>query len=718
MPVPDSSTESFTKLHHLGLETTFRGVEHPLSTPDAPIHQYRGIKYASIPARFRQSKLCTTYPPITDASKYGPICPQLRPRKSIEENLFGIPHQDIPEQNLKQDEFECLNLNITCPGGLTPNSRVPVMLWVHGGGDHGCGSEWFYDGGSIVRKSIECGKPIILVTFNFRLGLLGFATNAFIRDDNKAAGEEGTGNYGLRDQRLANEWVHHHISEFGGDPNNITLFGSGTGAADVVCHLLSKANAIEPIFHKSIIQSAVFEPIHPDVGSAGWYLSRMMSALQVTNIEKFRHIEVEKLLGLGHALRAVDDGVFFRDGWQSYLAPPHPVEHSHPVGKSLASPPHTSNYLLPPIAEIGVRSKSKSRSRSRSAMRKLRSKSRPAHLGSTPTIPEHTSNILQPLIIGDSSADSLLWSQPISLWTSSGVVRRIKAICQSLTKTSNLLRAYDISAYTPDEEITDRLLELVNDARVAWPTQCIVDNAKRERNGHGVWRFVFDQEGPSRGLPHHMADIMYLFDNVPLPESARVAAEYMDVDSFDSQLDESDDDREPCVTVSPGDHSNDEEDVAHRGRTKARGQSFSSSLAAKCESIVKAGVRTLSPSALSVISSASGGSDNSTQSMMIDADEQCWLIAPVDLHSYTRVRDTMQEKWISFAHGEVPWREDKVFVFGPEGETGERSRAIFEGRRRRKVWKEAFEPIGPALVQKVGVELSRGPALGADRARC
>ena len=61
-----------------------------------------------------------------------PICPQDKPTKSIEETLFGLPQQEIPQQNLKQDEFECLNLNITCPGGLTPHSRLPVMLWIHG----------------------------------------------------------------------------------------------------------------------------------------------------------------------------------------------------------------------------------------------------------------------------------------------------------------------------------------------------------------------------------------------------------------------------------------------------------------------------------------------------------------------------------------------------------------------------------------------------------
>jgi hypothetical protein len=112
-----------------------------------------------------------------------PICPQKRKLRTAEELLFGIPLDEFPVQELKQDEFECLNLNITCPAGLTPDSKIPVMVWVHGcvslpfcslseisyrvcrGGDAGSGSEWYYDGGAIVRTSIFIRKPVIFVTF-------------------------------------------------------------------------------------------------------------------------------------------------------------------------------------------------------------------------------------------------------------------------------------------------------------------------------------------------------------------------------------------------------------------------------------------------------------------------------------------------------------------------------------------------------------------------
>lgn len=66
-------------------------------------------------------------------SRYrSPICPQLKNVKSVEEALIGIADDLVPKQNLRHDEFECLNLNITCPAGLTSQSRLPVMLWLHG----------------------------------------------------------------------------------------------------------------------------------------------------------------------------------------------------------------------------------------------------------------------------------------------------------------------------------------------------------------------------------------------------------------------------------------------------------------------------------------------------------------------------------------------------------------------------------------------------------
>jgi len=466
------------------------------------------------------------------------------------------------------------------------------MFWIHGGGNYGTGSSWVYDGGRLVRKSIWLGKPIVVVSINYRLGLFGSAAGPILREDNKLAGDRGVGNYGLRDQRTALEWVHHFIGDFGGDPGNITLFGQGSGAADILHHLHSTVNDTRPLFQRAIVQSALVEYNVPDVTTAGWHLSRIMSRLQVLTLAQLRAVDSESLVIDGYNLRATDNGVFFREGWKASISR---AETYH--GCADTQPGHSYTH--------------------KTKMGSLP----PQSVACTPVSFDYAPS--QPLMIGDCSYDASLWFLPASLWTPSSVVRRLKAVCASLSRATALLRAYDISAYTPPEELVENVLALINDARVAWPTQAVVEGARSEKAG--VWRYAFDQEGPARGIPHHATDLIYLFDNIPVPMPT---SQPFETGSFDE---------------------NDE-----------------------------------------------------------------WTMPVVDDYSYERVRDVIQERWIAFAHGEAPWNENKVFVFGPEGEVGERSSCIFEGRRRTQIWKEALEPLGMQLVQKIGTELSNGPPCNAS----
>ncbi|KAI6021718.1 Alpha/Beta hydrolase protein [Pisolithus microcarpus] len=585
-------------LRHVTLQTTFKGIEHPISTSDTPILQFRGIKYASVPARFRQSKLCTSYPPVVDSTRYGPICPQSSQR-TVEEELIGLPEADLPRQCFPQDEFECLNLNITCPAHQNSESRLPVMVWIHGGGNGGCGSSWMYDGGSLVRRSMCIGKPIIMITINYRLGYFGFAASPSIAEDNRLAGDEGVGNYGLRDQRTALEWVHEFISEFGGDPENVTLFGSSTGAADIVHHLYSSANKRHPLFARAIIQSAIVNHNVPSVHAAGWQISRALSPFRASTVEQLRAIRSDTLADIPCPVRAVDDGVFFQNGWREAMIP---------QDRSLAA------------LRFGVR--------------KL--KSRSPHPNSR-VQQAHTSG-LQPLIIGDCACDSDLWSSSTSDWAASGV---------SLNKATALLNAYDIAPH-----VTDQLSE--RDARISWPTECVYQAAQRA--GQPVWRYVFDQEGPARGVPHHTADLIYLFDNVPLPLSPTSSPLSFAADDLPSLP--SSEASSMGIPMTLNDIGAIDED---RFDYCSRGLPF-------------------------------GG----------------WARPIVDEWSYTRVRDAIQTRWIAFAWGERPWDNSRG-----KGETGERSAGIFEGRRRRKLWETVLRPLGIELVQKVGTELSNGPGLGS-----
>jgi hypothetical protein len=458
------------------------------------------------------------------------------------------------------------------------------------------------------------------------------------------------------------EWVHRYISGFGGDPSNVSLFGESTGATDILCHLLSAANHTRPLFHRAIVQSAIIDPCVPTVHEAGGYLSRVMATLRMANLDQLRALDPAELASIRFPPRVTDDGMFFRSGWRDSLVPRSP------------------RTLLPSESRLGVpsvRASSKSRRASLSPVRE-RALS-PSPVRRTHNVPH------QPLIIGDCSNESILWSGNASRWTMSGITRRLKAICQSLTKASALLRAYEITEL-PVVDWVDHVLELINDARVAWPTECFAEGAKRERGGHLVWRYVFDQAGPARGVPHHAADLVYLFDNIPystfvphIPLVTRTASCNED-DSLDDEF-----------NLKLEDEEEEEEGTAPPYR---RHHSLEPEFGDE-----PTGFDDCCPCHPSPCPSPSS------------SDEDPWSMPLVDEWSYHRVRDAIQERWISFAHGESPWHEDRLFVFGPEGETGERPKTILDERRRKEVWKAVLEPLGMPLVQKLGLELSNGPPI-------
>ncbi|XP_077003579.1 bile salt-activated lipase [Tamandua tetradactyla] len=146
-------------------------------------------------------------------------------------------------------EEDCLYLNIWVPQGKREVSRdLPVMIWIYGGAflmgaGHGANflNNYLYDGEEIATRG-----NVIVVTFNYRVGPLGFLSTG---DSNLP------GNYGLRDQHMAIAWVKRNIAAFGGDPNNITLFGESAGAASVSLQTLSPYN--KGLIRRAISQSGV-----------------------------------------------------------------------------------------------------------------------------------------------------------------------------------------------------------------------------------------------------------------------------------------------------------------------------------------------------------------------------------------------------------------------------------------------------------------------------
>ena len=137
---------------------------------------------------------------------------------------------------------DCLTLNVTRPDD--DREDLPVMVWIHGGSFlHGSGSQPIYNSEALVERGV------VLVTVNYRLGRLGFFAHPAL------AGEGDVANFGLLDQVKALEWVRDNIAAFGGDPDNVTIFGESAGGASV--NALMASPAARGLFAKAISQSGL-----------------------------------------------------------------------------------------------------------------------------------------------------------------------------------------------------------------------------------------------------------------------------------------------------------------------------------------------------------------------------------------------------------------------------------------------------------------------------
>jgi para-nitrobenzyl esterase len=146
---------------------------------------------------------------------------------------------------------DCLSLNVWTPG--LDGGRRPVMVWVHGGSFvSGSGAGALYRGGMLAREG-----DVVVVTINYRLGLLGFLAHPALEEPGQTwlHGEpwSGFGNWGLADQVAALQWVGDHIEDFGGDPGNVTIFGESAGGMSITA--LMATPAASGLFHRAIVES-------------------------------------------------------------------------------------------------------------------------------------------------------------------------------------------------------------------------------------------------------------------------------------------------------------------------------------------------------------------------------------------------------------------------------------------------------------------------------
>ncbi|XP_026486244.2 carboxylic ester hydrolase-like [Vanessa tameamea] len=191
-------------------------------------YSFKGIPYAQPPIgklRFKAPKPLMPWNGILKAIDHGPVCPQT----------------DLLTRNILEGSENCLFLNIYTQS-LQSDSKIPVMIFIHGGGfQAGSGNS------DMLGPEFLIQHNVILVTINYRLEAFGFLCLDI---------PEVPGNAGLKDQIAAFYWIKNNIAQFGGDPENITIFGESAGGASVTYHMISPI--AEGLFQKAIAQSGTF----------------------------------------------------------------------------------------------------------------------------------------------------------------------------------------------------------------------------------------------------------------------------------------------------------------------------------------------------------------------------------------------------------------------------------------------------------------------------
>jgi para-nitrobenzyl esterase len=250
-------------------------------TTEGDITSFKGIPFAAPPTgdlRWRAPQPAPGWTGVRDASQFGPICPQAR--MSLLARLGR--HLKLPESE------DCLTVNVWTPNA-NPGAKLPVMVWIYGGSFRTGGSARpIYDGTELARHGV------ILVSFNYRLGWLGFMDLPALAAEHP---DEPTGNFGLLDQIAALQWVQHNIAAFGGDPANVTIFGESAGGMsinDMVASPLARG-----LFAKAISESGLgFSETQP-AAKAQQYALDFATRVNATGDEmpgKLRALSVSAIL--------------------------------------------------------------------------------------------------------------------------------------------------------------------------------------------------------------------------------------------------------------------------------------------------------------------------------------------------------------------------------------------------------------------------------------
>ncbi|MDR3510807.1 MAG: carboxylesterase family protein [Caulobacteraceae bacterium] len=271
---------------------------------DGVVDIYKGVPFAAPPVgalRWAPPRPAPAWSGARDASAYGPACPQpLDP--------YGKPNGGGYAGPTSED---CLNLNVFAPHGAR---HAPVMVWIFGGGNvYGANAVPSNDGTNFARDGV------ILVSINYRLGALGFFAHPALT--RAARPGEPLANYGTLDQIAALTWVKRNIKAFGGDPDNITIFGESAGGMDVLT--LMATPAARGLFQKASVESGggwEAEISLAQAEASGAALAQSLGLPTDATVEQLRALALDKLVGAPGRYGPVVDGRLITEGYTRAFA--------------------------------------------------------------------------------------------------------------------------------------------------------------------------------------------------------------------------------------------------------------------------------------------------------------------------------------------------------------------------------------------------------------
>jgi para-nitrobenzyl esterase len=267
------------------------------------VRVFRGIPFAAPPVgslRWKAPQPVARWSGVRKAAEFGPRCTQAR------------VYSDMIFRDKGPSE-DCLYLNVWTPA-KSAKDKLPVMVWIYGGGfQAGGSSEPRQDGENLARRGV------VVVSMNYRMGVFGFLSHPELT---KESDRHASGNYGLMDQWAALEWVKRNIATFGGNPDNVTIFGESAGSFSVSAQMTSPLS--KGLFHKAIGESGAMFSATLAAGSladaekAG---AQFAASINAPTLEALRRLPAEELLELSRK----EPGLRFRPNVDGYFLPDTPV---------------------------------------------------------------------------------------------------------------------------------------------------------------------------------------------------------------------------------------------------------------------------------------------------------------------------------------------------------------------------------------------------------